>query len=439
MGRIKRQQVRGGSASEKASPPIEYFDVDSDPAASEQGSVSPGKARNAARRRRKKTKSSLESLGLGLLRYGVDVSVKILSLLKWPLALFLTVALGRFLLVRSMGRIAGALQSQVRSGVCAIPFAGPFVESALPGFCQYSKVKLDFADIMELQRGTMDAAAAPVYSYSGSLPLQLKKAEMATGDLRTVLQASELSCKDSLDTALQSFSTHARDSSRAIQRTVVRVRGMVDAQLSMNEWAVGALQRIEDKSSSVLGGLVPFLGRFDTRQSVTATYLGAMDALSDHVRRLIEANDLAYESLDHLEEDLHLVHEILGLEKQFQQTGQEEVLSSLWSLVGGNRKAKKLFAENLRVLGDFENQRLANKEMIATTSVAFSKMMYQIEYMREQIRRPGLANDDDDNIPIEVHIRNIELAIESLRSTKDQGAAALGKKDSLDADDYLLT
>ena len=123
------------------------------------------------RRRRKKSKAGhLGGLGQGVLWYSVDILTKILSLLKWPLALFLTLTLARFLLVRSVGRITGAIQSQVRAGVCAIPFAAPIVDNALPGFCELSKTKLDFNDLIKLQKETVQAAAVPVYS--GSLPLK---------------------------------------------------------------------------------------------------------------------------------------------------------------------------------------------------------------------------------------------------------------------------
>lgn len=371
-------------------------------------------AKKAARRRRKRETSQLQRLATGVLKYAFDILYMILSLLKWPIALLLTIAMGRFLLYQSLARITGALSSQVRLGVCSIPFAASLVQTSLPGFCSPAE-KVDFADLLAMQQGAASTASLPVYS--GSLPLQLKKAELATSDLRTVLQNSDLSCKQPLDTALQAFSLHARDSSRAIQRTVVRVRGMVDAQLAMNEWAVSALSRIEGVTTGgVLNALVPaFLASYDTRSSVTKTYIHAMDELSDTMRRLIEANEQAYESLDALEEDLHLIHEITGMEKHLQMDEQDKVLSNLWSLLGGNKKAKKFYKENLKVLGDFERSRIADKEVVAATSVAFTKMMLQIEYMREQIQRPGLSRDD---IPIEMHIRSIELGIENLRNSK---------------------
>lgn len=416
MGRIKKRSSLASVPPRATILEVEVDDLDDATSSASEpiAPVSPTKSKTAARRRRKKSKSQIEQIALNTLRYSIDVLSKILSLLKWPIAIFLTIALGRTLLARSISRVTGALQSQARSSICSLPFAAPFVRQAVPGFCEVSESKLDFNDLIEAQRNTVKAATVSVYS--GSLPLQLKKAEMATSDLRSVLQLSDLSCKNSLDDALHSFSLHARDSSRHIQKTVVRVGGLLDASLAMNEWAVSALGRADGKRST-LGGLIPFIGRFDTRTSVTTTYIQAMDELSEYLRRLIESNQQAYESLDMLEEDLHLIHEIVGLEQKFQKTEQGEVLSNLWSFLGGNKKLKAVFKANLASLDSFERGRVANKEVVAATSVAFTKMMLEIEHLRERVQRPGLTGDD---VPIEMHIRNIELGIEDLRARRDK-------------------
>lgn len=412
MGRIKKHNEQRHAA---ASQPLEreiLVDVHADDVDSTTSEPIVLRSKSAAKRRRKKPTSSVERVFSSSVRYSFDVLSKIMSLLKWPLAVLLTAALARFLLMKSLSRVTGAIQYQVRTSVCSLPFAAPLLENAAPGFCETSKVKLDFNDLLDIQKNTVNAAA--VSTYTGNLPLQLKKAEIATHDLRAVLQVSDLTCKNSLDEALQSFSVHARDSSRAIQKTVVRVGGLLDASLAMNEWALNALQRVEGKSSGI-GSLIPFVAQYDSRLSVTTTYVQAMDELSQYLGRLIESNELAYQKLDSLEEDLHLIHEIIGLEKRFQKTEKDEVLSSLWSFLGGNRKLKKIFSTNLATLDGFERSRAANKEVVAATSVAFTKMMLQIEDFRTRVQRPGITGD---GIPIEMHIRSIELGIEELRSTR---------------------
>lgn len=78
---------------------------------------------------------------------------------------------------------------------------------------------------------------------------------------------------------------------------------------------------------------------------------------------------------------------------------------------------KAIFKTNLSTLSDFEQTRKTTKEVVAQTAVAYHKMMLQIEHLREEVSRPGLR----DEVPVEVHVRTIQLGIESLRSRKNDG------------------
>ena len=355
-------------------------------------------------KKKKKRRTTIGSYTLPFLNYAFDVISKILSLLKWPLALLLTITLSRFLLYRSLSKITSIVSSQVRVSVCAVPYAGLVLDNIAPGFCNHSSA-IDFESLIDLQKDTITVPA-----FTGSAPLRLKKAEMATNDLRIVLQGSTLSCKDTLDTALSTFSTHSRDASRAIQKTVVKVGGVLDTSLALNEWALNELNRHDTPSS--------FFNVFSRRATTTETYITAMNALAASLARLIESNQQAYASLDALEEDLHNIHTIVTQEKQFQKGIQEQdILTSLWSLLGGNKRMKAIFKTNLSTLSDFEQTRKTTKEVVAQTAVAYHKMMLQIEHLREEVSRPGLR----DEVPVEVHVRTIQLGIESLRSRKNDG------------------
>jgi hypothetical protein len=284
--------------------------------------------------------------------------------------------------------------------------AGDVIDIFAPDFCRPAE-PIDFASLVDLQKS---AVSVPVYS--GSMPLQLKNAELATRDLRAVLQASELNCKDTLDTALGAFSDHSRVASRAIQQTVVRTDGLLDASLATNEWAIKTLNKIDDNSG--LTGIIPFAASVNTREGVRKTYVAAMNFLSEELRRLILSNDQASMALENLEEDLHTISSIMELEKQFQNE-ERQSLSALWSLLGGNRAQKRLFKANMETLQTFEADRKQNRQLVARTAVALDKMIVQVEEFRDKVARPGLL---DDAIPIELHLNAIRMGVEELRGTK---------------------
>lgn len=63
---------------------------------------------------------------------------------------------------------------------------------------------------------------------SSSVALDIKKAEMATSDLVTLVRMSDLRSKDHLANALSSFSEDARDTARGLQKLNAKISGSVD-------------------------------------------------------------------------------------------------------------------------------------------------------------------------------------------------------------------
>lgn len=63
---------------------------------------------------------------------------------------------------------------------------------------------------------------------SSSLALDIKKAEMATSDLVTVVRISDLRSKDQLANALSGFSDNARETARGLQKLNAKISGSVD-------------------------------------------------------------------------------------------------------------------------------------------------------------------------------------------------------------------
>ncbi|ORY83872.1 hypothetical protein BCR37DRAFT_378885 [Protomyces lactucae-debilis] len=350
--------------------------------------------------------SALSQLAWSAVSFTLDILGRVLTLLKWPIAFVLCLFIGRFAFYKSLSLIVSTVQYQTRASICALPLASNVIQVFAPEFCQPA-APIDFASLVNMQK-----SAVSVPTYSGSMPLQLKKAELATRDLRAVLQASELSCKDTLDAALGSFGDHSRVAGRAIQQTVVRTNGLLDASLATNEWAIKALNQIETNSG--LTGMIPFAGSMNTREGVRKTYVAAMNFLSEELKRLVLSNDQASLALENLEEDLHTISSIMELEKQL-QTEERQSLSSLWSLLGGNRAQKRLFKSNMATLQEFEADRKHNRELVARTSVALDKMIVQVEEFRDKVARPGLL---DDEIPIELHLNAIRMGVDELRGAK---------------------
>ena len=81
--------------------------------------------------------------------------------------------------------------------------------------------------MVEIQSKTLEQLLDDSVSGSG-LALEIKKAEMATADLATVVRTSDLRSKNHLADTLDSFGNNARDTARGLQKLNAKISGSVD-------------------------------------------------------------------------------------------------------------------------------------------------------------------------------------------------------------------
>jgi hypothetical protein len=86
---------------------------------------------------------------------------------------------------------------------------------------------VDYPKLMEIETQSFEKLLDNSLA-STDLIYDLKKAEMASTDLNTVLLASDLQIKDHLSTAIQDFVEDARRSGRALQKLEAKIEGTVD-------------------------------------------------------------------------------------------------------------------------------------------------------------------------------------------------------------------
>lgn len=85
----------------------------------------------------------------------------------------------------------------------------------------------DYPRMVEIQSKTFEQLLDESVGGSG-LSLEIKKAEMATRDLVTLVRMSKLTSKDLLANALVDFVDDARNTAKGLQKLSSKVNGAVD-------------------------------------------------------------------------------------------------------------------------------------------------------------------------------------------------------------------
>ena len=167
-------------------------------------------------------KDAVSSGAVHTLRYGLDVFKISVSLLRRPLSFLLFLWLLAFIIARINQTLRVAF-----APLCIIP--------GLSRFCQFDYSPhdhsppqwADYPRLIDVQSATFEQLLDESVGGSG-LALEIKKAEMATVDLGTLVRVSNLKSRDMIAESLTEFVEDAKKTGRGLQKLSSKVGGAVD-------------------------------------------------------------------------------------------------------------------------------------------------------------------------------------------------------------------
>ncbi|KIK55146.1 hypothetical protein GYMLUDRAFT_48098 [Collybiopsis luxurians FD-317 M1] len=353
------------------------------------------------------------------LRYVVDVVLGGIHLLRRPLSFLLFL----WLLALIVSRITATVKMVIRP-LCIIPgiSSSTLCQTDPSGFklpkhkgtSESAPQWADYPGLINAQSLTFEKLLDE--SMGGSkLSLDIKKAEMATSDLVGLVKFSKLTSKDLLAESLTGFVEDARRTGRGLQRLGAKVGGAVDSILAVNDYAVNAIAAAQASSPSLFQSLIPFRSGPSTNEIVLRTFVDAMSVLSNTIEKLIVEAEVQLLNLEQLEERLVVLNEQISREDSSISSAKSELLSELWTILGGNRKTLRRYDSHLKLLnglGEYRKRALAHVVFALQTLRALSDEM---EDIRERVSEPELAGSQ---IPVEVHMKSIQHGLQRLKDSR---------------------
>ncbi len=150
---------------------------------------------------------------------------------------------------------------------------------------------------------------------------------------------------------------------------------------------------------------------------VLKKFTESMDYLSDGTERLILEGTLQMKNLADLEGRLDLIAELVSREDLTISSERDDVLSSLWTFLGGNKATLRRFSSGLSVLRAVTEYRKAALVHVVTAMHTLQEMKADIEVIRERVGAPGLVGS---SIPPEVHMQSIQAGLLRLKESSLQ-------------------
>ncbi|CAO3599281.1 unnamed protein product [Absidia cylindrospora] len=231
--------------------------------------------------------------------------------------------------------------------------------------------------------------------------LSLKQVELATRDLQLMIKYSHLAYKDVLNTKLSEYLIHSRAFGRDIQSMHAQSKGVIDNLITYNTVTLRKLSDVEKGITS--------------RQELRTIYEGSMELIEKEARRLILAIEVAQESLNTLEADLYSIQEITIQEQSHQRAEQPHVLADLVNMVTGKGLQRPVVRQNMALLTQYDLERTKSSRRLLLLLDRMEAVQMDLEELRTQVVAPIII---PDALPLEMHIENINKAIERLKHGK---------------------
>jgi len=363
-----------------------------------------------------------------MLGWTFDVAGGALHALKTPISYAIAIYLffGTMLLLRNLltSSIYSALSpicrlpgsSLLNLPMCHSPVSVNYKGEQTPPveFDQLMTVQSKFEEVLEESAGGV------------SLPLDMKRGETSIRDLRQVVRFSQLHSKNELVLEFDGFIETARIASYDLQKFNSHVGRGVDNILATARWTKRVLDGIalRDGSRGAIQSFVsdkilaPFQPLKFTEDVLLDQYIQHTRIVEDEIQRLIGEAQALLMVLQNLEDRLDVIHGISTRDNVHAQVSKDEILSQLWTMLGGNRSKLGKYDSQLRLLQQVGEYRRNAWAHVSGTILKLQAMGAELEELRERVGSAELLRDRAD-IPLSVHIENIQLGVERLEAGRD--------------------
>lgn len=204
-----------------------------------------------------------------------------------------------------------------------------------------------------------------------------------------------------------------------------RVGRAVDNVISVTRWTSRVLDGLQERGASrgAIGAfindklLAPFQPVKFTERALLDQYVQHTQVVEEEINKLIAEAHALLMVLENLEVRLDMIFEISNRDGMAAEAVTDDFLVQLWSLLGGKTGKKGKATEQLQLLRKVLLCRNSAFAQVSATLMRLKAMATGIEDLRERVGAPELLRDRAD-IPLSVHIENIERGIDRLEEQR---------------------
>lgn len=241
----------------------------------------------------------------------------------------------------------------------------------------------------------------------------------------TIIPHANLFCRNELVLEFDGFIETARIASYDLQKFNSHVGRAADSVIATTRWTTRVLDGIAERDAN-RGSvnafindkiLAPFQPVKFTEGVLLDQYIQHTRLVEEEIHKLISEAQAILMVLNNLEDRLEVIHGIATRDGMHAKALKEEILSELWTMVGGNRGKLNKMNRQLNLLQHVGIYRKTAYAHISGTILRLQAIGAGLEDLRERVGAPELLRDRA-HVPLSVHIENIQLGVERLESSR---------------------
>ena len=377
---------------------------------------------------------------LDALSWALDLVKLAFRYAQKPLALLVSlyVTLGGVIVLQNM--VTQSLYTSL-SPVCRIPGVSwldlPFCPVVNPaeGSGQEQGQPVEFESLMDVQDQLERVLEKSAYAVS--LPMEMKRSEGSIRDLRTLVRYSSLKGKEELELEFDGFIDAIGTATRDLQRFNTHVGSAIDSVISISRWTSRYLDGIEgvgsgdgdgdgdgegDDGDRPPGGLIgawtswlfsPFQPPYFSERRLRDMFVEHTGLVSDKIAGLIVEAEGVLRALGRADDHLGYIHDFVTRTQQAVQNRKDEILWTIWTLVGANNRRLDSLNRQLSLLRQVSAQRSDAVRQVSELVVDLQRIQAALADLKDRCAGPRLVRGRV-SVPLSVHIETINRGVERL-------------------------
>jgi hypothetical protein len=315
-----------------------------------------------------------------------------------------------------------------RQSLCMFPGS-----SYVLSYCDYSAYSgeevpyPDFEGVFNVQNTFQDILDAS--RDSQRLPAEMKKSEGMIRDVRSLVKHSNLPSRSELDVEFTYFVETAGEAVRALTKYNGKIHHTMDRLVSTSSWTQQTMHSISEKDASY--GLVPrFVNALNPlsvfaapapklEQQIYDHFLLHVGTVETDLQGLIGESETLLALLQNLENRLDHIADIANRDGSIVTKDRDELLSLLWSKLGGNSSKRKGFEKSLALLSNILKYHREAAHHVGATLVRLHEIEAELENLRETVAAPAVLGWRD-GMGLTFHLSNIDAGLERLKKVRGE-------------------